>query len=114
MPYLRALLVYSLLSAISFVLNAQNPPQIPTPPGKLLSVGNHKMPLNCSGTGSPTVVIEAGVGDLSTDWVFIQQRVSKFTRICTYDRPGYAWSEPGPLPRTYTQINFDLHELLVA
>jgi pimeloyl-ACP methyl ester carboxylesterase len=114
MRYLRATLIYSLFSAISFIADAQTTPQIPTPPGKLISIGSHKMHLNCSGAGSPTVVVEAGIGDISTDWVFIQERVSKFTRICTYDRVGYAWSEPGPLPRTYTQINFDLHKLLAA
>jgi len=114
MPYLRALFIYSLISALSFIANAQTAPQIPAPPGKLISVGGHKMHLNCTGTGSPTVVVEAGIGDISTDWVFVQNAASKFTRICTYDRVGYAWSEPGPLPRTYTQVNFDLHELLAA
>ncbi|HWZ98775.1 MAG TPA: alpha/beta hydrolase [Candidatus Dormibacteraeota bacterium] len=105
--YLRAFLFLSLASALS-------DPQIPTSTGKLISVGGHKMHLNCTGQGSPTVVVEAGIGDISTDWIFVQTAVSKFTRICTYDRVGYAWSEPGPLPRTYTQVNFDLHELLAA
>lgn len=114
MPYLRAFLIYSLISTLSFIADAQTASQIPTPPGKLISVGGHKMHLNCTGTGSPTVVVEAGIGDISTDWVFVQERVSKFARICAYDRVGYAWSEPGPLPRTYAQINFDLHELLAA
>ena len=38
--------------------------------------------------------------------------VEKFTRVCTYDRAGYAWSDPGPLPRTYAQINLDLRSAL--
>jgi pimeloyl-ACP methyl ester carboxylesterase len=114
MPYVRAFVAYSLISVFSFIANAQTTQPVPTPPGNLISIGGHKMHLHCTGAGSPTVVVEAGVGDISTDWVFIQERVSKFARICTYDRPGYAWSEPGPLPRTYTQINFDLHELLAA
>jgi pimeloyl-ACP methyl ester carboxylesterase len=114
MRFFRAFLFFASLSAISFIADAQIAPQIPAPPGKLISIGGHQMQLNCTGTGSPTVVVEAGIGDISTDWVFIQTAVGKFTRICTYDRVGYAWSEPGPLPRTYTQINFDLHELLAA
>ena len=114
MPYLRAFFIYSLISAYSFVAGAQTPPQIPTPPGKLFTVAGHKMHLNCTGKGSPTVVVEVGIGDTSTDWVFVQDAVSKFTRICTYDRSGYAWSEPGPLPATYPQMNLELHTLLAA
>lgn len=114
MRYLRAFLFFSFASAFAFFAGAQTVPQIPVAPGKLIDVGGHRMHLLCTGSGSPTVVVEAGIGDISTDWVFIQTAVSKFTRICTYDRPGYAWSEPGPLPRTYPQINLDLHELLAA
>ena len=98
----------------SAVLHAQTDSPPPAPPGKLISIGGHRMHLNCTGTGSPTVVVEYGVGDFSTDWVLVQNAVSKFARICTYDRAGYAWSEPGPLPRTYPQINLELHELLAA
>src|ERR1051325_1518411 len=97
-----------------FATSAQTDSAIPTAPGKILEVAGHRMHINCTGTGSPTVVVEMGVGDFSTDWVFIQNAVSKFTRICTYDRAGYAWSDPGPLPRTYPQINLELHELLAA
>jgi len=109
-----SLFLLSVLLLVASTANAQKDSSIPANPGKLIDVGGHRMHLLCSGTGSPTVVVEAGIGDISTDWVFIQTAVSKFTRICTYDRPGYAWSEPGPLPRTYPQINLDLHELLAA
>jgi len=105
---------FSVLLLIASTANAQKDSSIPANPGKLIDVGGHRMHLLCTGQGSPTVVVEAGIGDISTDWVLIQTAVSKFTRICTYDRPGYAWSEPGPLPRTYPQINLDLHELLAA
>lgn len=72
------------------------------------------MHVHCSGKGSPTVVIENGFDEFSTDWVLVQEKIAKFTRVCTYDRPGYAWSAPGPKPRTYDQINLDLHEALKA
>jgi hypothetical protein len=54
------------------------------------------------------VVVENCLGDFSFDWVLVQARVSRFTRICTYDRAGYAWSDPGPKPRTFAQINLEL------
>lgn len=82
--------------------------QAPLPPGKMVDAGGHRLHLNCTGHGSPTVVVENGSGDFSFDWSLVQPAVSRFTRICTYDRAGYAWSEPGPVPRTFRQITFEL------
>jgi pimeloyl-ACP methyl ester carboxylesterase len=84
----------------------------PAPPGKLVDLGGHKLHVNCTGKGSPIVVVENGFGDFSFDWVLVQKRVSQFTRICTYDRAGYAWSDRGPQPRTFPQINLELHDAL--
>jgi len=84
----------------------------PRPPGKLLDIGGHTLHLHCTGKGNPTVVVEYGLGDFSFAWTLVQARVEKFTRVCTYDRAGYAWSQPGPKPRTFAQINFELHALL--
>jgi len=75
-------------------------------------VGGFRLHLNCTGKGSPVVVVETGLDEFSFDWNQVQARVSDTTRICTYDRAGYAWSEPGPAPRTYAQLNLELHELL--
>jgi len=82
------------------------------PPGQLVDVGGYRLHINCTGTGSPTVVIDAGLGDWSTGWGFVQPEVAKTTRVCTYDRAGWAWSEPGPLPRDAAQFSKELHTLL--
>lgn len=58
------------------------------------------------------VVVETGLGDFSFDWMLVQAQVSRFARICTYDRAGYAWSDPGPKPRTFGQLNLELHDAL--
>jgi pimeloyl-ACP methyl ester carboxylesterase len=89
-----------------------NPASVPSPTGKLVDLGGHRLHVNCTGKGSPVVVIENGLGDFSFDWVLVQDRVSTFTRICTYDRAGYAWSDPGPKPRTFAQINLELRDAL--
>jgi pimeloyl-ACP methyl ester carboxylesterase len=89
--------------------DAQSPPK---PRGKLVDLEGHKLHINCSGKGSPTVVVENGLGDFSFDWVLVQTRVSRITRICTYDRAGYAWSDPGPKPRTFGQLNLELRDAL--
>ena len=84
----------------------------PNPPGKFVGLGGHRLHLNCTGKGNPTVVVENGLGDFSFDWILVQSRVSSFTRICTYDRAGYAWSDPGPKPRTFSQLNLELRDAL--
>jgi len=82
------------------------------PPGQMIDVGGHRLHINCTGEGSPTVVIEAGLGDWSTGWGYVQPEVAKTTRVCTYDRAGWGWSEPGPKPRDATQIAKELHTML--
>jgi pimeloyl-ACP methyl ester carboxylesterase len=82
------------------------------PPGQLVDVGGYKLHIHCLGEGSPTVILEAGQGGLSPDWVWIQPEVAKTTRVCAYDRAGVAWSEPGPKPRHARQIGLELKTLL--
>jgi pimeloyl-ACP methyl ester carboxylesterase len=84
----------------------------PRPPGRLVDLGGHRLHVHCTGAGSPVVVVENGLGDFSFDWILVQDRVSRFTRICTYDRAGYAWSDPGPKPRTFAQLNIELRGAL--
>ncbi len=83
-----------------------------SPPGQLVDVGGYRLHINCVGTGSPTVVIDAGWGDWSGGWSRVQPEAAKTTRVCTYDRAGMGWSEPGPLPRTAEQFAKELHTLL--
>jgi pimeloyl-ACP methyl ester carboxylesterase len=82
------------------------------PPGQQVDVGGYRLHINCTGSGGPTVVIDAGQGDWSTSWGVVQQEVAKTTRICTYDRAGMGWSDPGPLPRDAAQFAQELHTLL--
>ena len=84
----------------------------PAPPGIMIDVGGHRLHVDCRGQGHPTVVVENGLGDFSFDWVLVQSAVAAQTRMCTYDRAGYAWSEPGPTPRTFDQLNLELREAL--
>jgi pimeloyl-ACP methyl ester carboxylesterase len=83
------------------------------PPGQMVDVGGYRLHLNCTGTGSPTVVIDAGWGDWSAAWSsWVQPQVARTTRVCTYDRAGMGYSEPGPLPRTAEHFAQELHTVL--
>jgi pimeloyl-ACP methyl ester carboxylesterase len=82
------------------------------PPGRLVDVGGRKLHLHCSGKGSSTVVLMAGGGAFSIDWALVQPKVAQTTRVCSYDRAGLAWSDPGPADETVEQTVSDLHALL--
>ena len=82
-------------------------------PGMLVSIGSHQLHIHCTGEGAPAVVFESGLGGTSLDWVRVQPAVSEFTRACSYDRAGYAWSAPGPYPRHAVRIAAELDRLLV-
>ena len=84
----------------------------PKPEGNLVDVGGHKLHLNIQGNGSPSVIFENGSADFSFVWSLVQPEVARFTKTVSYDRSGYAWSEPGPVPRTSKQICFELHTAL--
>src|SRR5436190_8751947 len=58
------------------------------PPGQLVDVGGYRLHINCTGQGTPIVVVESGWGDFSATWARMQPEVAKTTRICTYDRAG--------------------------
>jgi pimeloyl-ACP methyl ester carboxylesterase len=75
-------------------------------------VGGYSLHINCVGQGSPTVVLDAGSGGFSAQWVRVQREVSGTTRVCAYDRAGMGWSEMGPEPRDAKQISNELHSLL--
>jgi len=73
-------------------------------PGELIDVGGHRLHVTCSGTGRPPVVFEAGIAASSLSWVAIAPSVARFTRVCTYDRAGLAWSDVPSCPRTFDRI----------
>ena len=105
-PILRLLVTLGCLAAAPAVAEQE--------PGRLVRVGPVSLQINCTGAGSPTVVVETGLGDFAFDWKLVQERVERFARVCTYDRGGYASSELADVPRTFAQLNLELHELLRA
>jgi pimeloyl-ACP methyl ester carboxylesterase len=101
------------LLGLLVILPALGQQPAPPPLGKLVDVGGHKMHIYCTGEGGPAVILEAGAGAFSLDWNLVQTQVAQFTKVCSYDRAGHAWSELGPRPRTKKQAVYDLHRLLL-
>ncbi|HET7143644.1 MAG TPA: alpha/beta hydrolase [Anaerolineales bacterium] len=110
------ILIIGLLLAIGYIYQrrttAADFEKFP-PPGQRVDMGGYRLHIYCTGEGNTTVVVDTGNGDFSIGWLGIQRDASKFTRICTYDRAGYGWSDSSPNPRTAAQMAAELHQLLV-
>jgi hypothetical protein len=86
------------------------------PPGELDDVvdidGDRGLYVRCTGTGSPTVVMEGGDEDTSDSYFFAEAEVAKVTRTCVYDRANLGQSDPAPGPRGLEELVGDLERLL--
>ncbi len=92
----------------------QNDKQEFPPPGQLVAVDGFQLHINCTGEGSPTVILDASGGNSSSSWGLVQPEIAKSTRVCAYDRAGMGWSERGPAPRDMNQHVRELHALLAG
>jgi pimeloyl-ACP methyl ester carboxylesterase len=97
--------------------------------GRVAIEGGRKLYIECHGSGTPTVIFEAGLRSRGDIWEWSQDgagtgvmpRVTPFTRACLYDRPGtlayfpyVSRSDPVPMPRSTGDVALDLHALLTA
>ena len=112
--------VFTFLAGASIAEETKSPPS-PDPaleayakPGQLVDVGGRKLNLRCSGSGTPTVILESGASADSLTWFIVQPSIAKTTRVCSYDRAGFGFSDDGPLPRDVDANAADLHALIHA
>ncbi|MGO9336549.1 MAG: alpha/beta hydrolase [Terracidiphilus sp.] len=82
------------------------------PPGQFYLVNGHRMRLDCVGSGSPAIVLDSGLGSDALVWGGVQPQLAKTTRVCSYDRAGFGWSDSVPGPRDADHIAAELHQLL--
>ena len=83
------------------------------PPGRMVDIAGRRIQLNCFGSGSPTVVFEAGLDTYgSLSWSAVQGKVSKVTRTCSYSRAGIMWSDPHKGRFSAKGVADDLHTAL--
>jgi len=82
------------------------------PPGQLIDVGGFRLHIHCSGEGSPSIVLDAALGGSSLSWSLVQTTLATLSRVCSYDRAGFGWSDAGPKPRSAGRIADELRTLL--
>jgi pimeloyl-ACP methyl ester carboxylesterase len=78
----------------------------------MIDVDGHLMHINCIGEGSPTLILELGVGSASLSWYDIHKQLSEITRTCAYDRAGLGYSDSTSQPKRATDVAERLHRLL--
>ncbi|HUF52913.1 MAG TPA: alpha/beta hydrolase [Dehalococcoidia bacterium] len=100
------------MCVVAAVMQAQTQ-ELPPVPGRLIDIGGRRLHVMCSGTGTPTIVLEAGASSFAIDWTLVQRKAARKSRVCSYDRAGMGWSDPSPRgPRASTVE--DLRKLLAA
>ena len=81
---------------------------------ELIVVGERRLATWCSGSGSPVVILETGLGAPASDWTTVHEGVASFTKVCHYDRANCGESDAAPTPRTAMDMAEDLHALVEA
>jgi pimeloyl-ACP methyl ester carboxylesterase len=86
-----------------------------TKPVQLVDIGHgQRLNLYCIGSGSPTVIFDAGLGDSTISWALVQPAISQKTKACSFDRAGLGFSDAARRPSTPINQSEDLHSLLQA
>jgi len=108
-----AVLIFILLAGATYqgVATALERREFPRP-GGMVNVGDHQLHIYCTGTGSPTVILEAPAAGLSAAWAQVQPKVASMTRVCSYDRAGLGWSEAGDRTFDGGRVSDELRTLL--
>jgi pimeloyl-ACP methyl ester carboxylesterase len=83
-------------------------------PGLLIDIGGRQINLHCMGAGEPTVILMSGIASWSPIWYKVQPEIAARTRVCTFDRAGYGFSDPAPRPQVLSDAADDLHAALAA
>jgi pimeloyl-ACP methyl ester carboxylesterase len=83
-------------------------------PKGVIDVEGRQVFIHCVPGSGPTVLIDAGLGEASGQWLAVMEGLADEFSLCAFDRPGYGGSEPGPLSRTPSANAATLHELRAA
>lgn len=110
---IRTLSIVWLWIAGAVTMAAPLDPEAFPPPGEQVVVQGHRLHLYCTGRGTPSVILDSGLGGTVLDWQRVQPHIAPTTRVCSYDRPGYGWSERvGNRTHTIDWLTDALHHLL--
>ena len=110
-PVIATLIVFAIGGGIT-TISAATATSGPTATGRMIDVGGHRLYIECTGSGGPTVLLQAGLGASSSSWAGIAPAVAASTTVCTYDRAGHGRSDEAAGPQDGIALATDLHTLL--
>jgi len=109
-PVMATFLVFAIGGGIA-TISAATSSIAPTATGRMIDVGGHRLYIECTGSGGPAVILQAGLGASSSSWAGIAPAVAATTTVCTYDRAGHGRSDEAG-PQDGIALATDLHSLL--
>ncbi|MCP9487307.1 MAG: alpha/beta fold hydrolase [Gaiellaceae bacterium MAG52_C11] len=112
-PALAMLGLVALGGAFETVAEATSSNPAPST-GRTYTVAERQLYLECSGSGSPTVILFNGLYERTPHWAWVKQGVAGQTRVCTFDRAGQGWSRGGTVSQDARQLSEDARDLLAA
>jgi len=83
--------------------------------GEQIDIGGRQIFIHCEGSGSPTVLLEHGLGSNGHEWQGVQGTIADQTRVCWTSRAGMGFSDrvPAGTVRTAQDAVDDLTAVLV-
>jgi len=109
-PVIAMLLVFAVGGGLATV-SAATASSATTATGRMIDVGGHRLYIECTGSGGPAVILQAGLGASSSSWAAIAPAVAATTTVCTYDRAGHGRSDEAG-SQDGIALATDLHTLL--
>lgn len=107
---LVVLLIGALFQAIGSAIDRRRYP----PPGRLVPVTGAHLHAYSQGEGEPTIILESGIAASSLNWRAVQSELAQLTRVISYDRAGFGWSEAARTPRTIDNLVSELEKMIDA
>ncbi len=80
--------------------------------GDIVYLENSTLHLKCTGEGSPTILLDAAAGNVSSSWGWVQPKISETTRVCSYDRASLGWSTQAQQDFSLDTVASTLHDAL--
>lgn len=111
-PMIAALSVVAIGGGLTTIGHATGSGAATDAAGRMVDVGERALYIECTGSGSPVVVLQSGLAESSTYWSRIAPTVAVTTTVCAYDRAGHGRSDEANGPQDGTAIAADLHTLL--
>ena len=109
-PVIATLLVFAIGGGLA-TISAAASSTVPSATGRMIDVGGHRLYVECTGSGGPAVILQAGLGASSSSWAGIAPAVAETTTVCSYDRAGHGRSDEAG-PQDGVALATDLHTLL--